>query len=43
MRLAEALKTLNQLKDIASRRYVPLYSFAMIYAGLGERVAALQR
>ena len=38
----EALKTLNQLKDVASRRYVPLYTFAMIYAGLGEKDEAFQ-
>ncbi len=38
----EALKTLNQLKDVASRRYVALYTFAMIYAGLGEKEQAFQ-
>ena len=38
----EALKTLNQLKDVAGRRYVPLYTFAMIYAGLGEKDQAFQ-
>ena len=38
----EVLKTLDQLRDIASRRYVPLYTFAMVYAGLGDRDRAFQ-
>jgi tetratricopeptide (TPR) repeat protein len=33
---AEALKTLDQLRDISSRRYISAYSFAVIYTGLGE-------
>jgi TolB-like protein/Flp pilus assembly protein TadD len=38
----EALKTLNQLKNLAGRRYVPLYGFVMIYAGLGDKDQAFQ-
>jgi TolB-like protein len=38
----EALKTLNQMKEISQHRYVPAYSFAMVYAGLGEKDQAFQ-
>ena len=34
---AEALKVLEQLKSIATQRYVADYSLALIYAGLGEK------
>jgi len=33
----EALKMLNQLTEIAGQRYVSAYSWAIIYAGLGEK------
>lgn len=39
---AEALKTLNQLKAIAKRRYVPAYGFAIIYAAIGEKDQAFE-
>ncbi|MGA9772497.1 MAG: protein kinase [Blastocatellia bacterium] len=32
----EALKTLSQLKAISRQRYVPAYSFAIVYAAIGE-------
>jgi serine/threonine protein kinase/TolB-like protein/Tfp pilus assembly protein PilF len=38
----EALKTLDQLKVISKDRYVSSYSFAIIYAGLGEKNQAFQ-
>jgi TolB-like protein/Flp pilus assembly protein TadD len=37
----EALKTLDQLKEIARQRYVSGYSFAIVYTGLGEKDQAL--
>ncbi len=39
---AEALRLLNQMQEIAKQRYVPAYSFALAYAGLGEREQSLQ-
>jgi TolB-like protein/tetratricopeptide (TPR) repeat protein len=36
-RRAEALKALQQLRERSQRRYVPAYSLAIIYAGLGEK------
>jgi len=38
----EALKTLDQLKENAGQRYVSAYSFALVYAGLGEKDQAFQ-
>ena len=38
----QALKTLDQLKQISSQRYVPAYGFATVYAGLGEKDQAFQ-
>jgi eukaryotic-like serine/threonine-protein kinase len=38
----EALRTLDQLKEISEKRYVSAYAFAIIYAGLGEKDQALQ-
>jgi tetratricopeptide (TPR) repeat protein len=33
----EALKKLNQLKEIGKQRYVSPYSWAIIYSGLGDK------
>jgi TolB-like protein/Tfp pilus assembly protein PilF len=33
----EALKTLNQLTEIARQRYVSAYAWAIVYAGLGNK------
>jgi TolB-like protein/Tfp pilus assembly protein PilF len=33
----EALKKLNQLKEIGKQRYVSAYSWAIIYSGLGDK------
>jgi serine/threonine-protein kinase len=38
----EALKILEQLREISKRRYVSAYSFAVVYAGLGEKDQAFQ-
>jgi serine/threonine-protein kinase len=38
----EALRTLDQLKEMAKQRYVPAYSFTIVYVGLGEKDQALQ-
>jgi len=38
----EALKTLDQMKGISRQRYVPAYSFATVYAALGEKDQAFQ-
>lgn len=38
----EALKILDQLKEISKQRYVGEYSFAVLYAGLGDRDQAFQ-
>jgi TolB-like protein len=37
----EALKLLDQLKELSKQRYVSAYSFAIIYVGLGEKDEAL--
>jgi eukaryotic-like serine/threonine-protein kinase len=39
---AEATKTLEQLREISKQRYVPAYSFAIVYAALGEKDQAFQ-
>jgi len=36
------VKTLNQLDQVAKRRYVSGYSFALAYARLGDRDQAFQ-
>jgi tetratricopeptide (TPR) repeat protein len=38
----DALKMLTQLKDESARRYVPAYSFALIYLGLGEKEESMR-
>ena len=38
----DALKTVNQMEEISQRRYVPAYSFAQVYAALGEKDQAFQ-
>lgn len=38
----EALKTLRQLEEISRQRYVPLHSFAIVYAELNEKDQAFQ-
>jgi serine/threonine-protein kinase len=38
----EALKTLDDLKKISKQRYVSAYSFAVLYAGLGDNDQAFQ-
>src|SRR5437764_116377 len=38
----EALKVVDQLKDLSERRHIAAYSFAMIYAALGEKDKALE-
>jgi len=38
----EALKTLEELKALSKKRYVSAYSFAVLYAGLGEKDQAFQ-
>jgi TolB-like protein/tetratricopeptide (TPR) repeat protein len=37
----EALKILEQLKELSKQRYVSAYSFALVYLGLGDREQAL--
>jgi tetratricopeptide (TPR) repeat protein len=37
----EALKGLDQLQQIATRRYVSNYSFALVYTALGEKAKAI--
>jgi TolB-like protein/Flp pilus assembly protein TadD len=39
---SEALKILDQLKQLAKQRYVSAYSFVIVYVGLGEKDEALQ-
>jgi TolB-like protein/tetratricopeptide (TPR) repeat protein/class 3 adenylate cyclase len=39
---SEALKVLDQLKQLAKQRYVSAYSFVIVYVGLGEKDEALQ-
>jgi TolB-like protein/Flp pilus assembly protein TadD len=38
----EALKILAQLPQLATRRYVPSYSFAILYMALGEKDKAIE-
>ena len=38
----EALKAIDQMKEISRQRYVPAYSFAQVYAALGEKDQAFQ-
>jgi TolB-like protein/Flp pilus assembly protein TadD len=38
----EALKILEQLKDISRQRYVSMYSFAIVYLALGDKQEALR-
>jgi TolB-like protein/Flp pilus assembly protein TadD len=38
----EALKILDQLKNLSKERYVNAYSFVIVYAGLGEKEEALR-
>jgi eukaryotic-like serine/threonine-protein kinase len=40
---AEALRTLDQMKEIAKQRNVPAYGFAIVYAALGEKDQAFER
>jgi eukaryotic-like serine/threonine-protein kinase len=39
---AEALATIAQLKSMATQRYVPDYSIALVYAALGEKDQAFE-
>lgn len=38
-----ARKTLNELKNIAGRKYISAYYFALVYAGLGENDRAFEQ
>ncbi len=38
----QARATLEELKQLSIKKYVPAYNFAMIYNGLGERNEALK-
>ncbi len=38
----EALKILDQLKDLSKQRYVSAYSFVLVYLGLGDKEEALR-
>ena len=38
----EALKILEQLKEVSKQRYVSLYSFAIVYLALGDKQEALR-
>ena len=38
----EALKMLDQMREISRQRYVPAYSFAQVYAALGDKDQAFQ-
>jgi serine/threonine-protein kinase len=38
----EALKILEQLKELSKQRYVSAYSFAVVYLGLGDKEEALR-
>jgi len=38
----EALKILDQLKEVSRQRYVSLYSFAIVYLALGDKQEALR-
>ena len=37
----EALKRLEELQQAATRRYVPNYAFALVYAALGDKAKAM--
>jgi TolB-like protein/Tfp pilus assembly protein PilF/class 3 adenylate cyclase len=39
---AEAVKILEQLKELSKQRYVTAYSFAIVYLGLGDKEGALR-
>jgi tetratricopeptide (TPR) repeat protein len=39
---AEALKILEQLKELSKQRYVSAYSFALVYLGLSDKEEALR-
>jgi tetratricopeptide (TPR) repeat protein len=41
-RKSEALKVLDQLKELSKRRYVSAYWIAQIYAALGEKEQAFE-
>ena len=38
----EALKILDQMKELSKERYVSAYSFALVYLGLGDKEEALR-
>ncbi|MGH2406348.1 MAG: tetratricopeptide repeat protein, partial [bacterium] len=38
----EARRVLAELRDLAKQRYVPSYSFALVYLGLGENDQAIE-
>lgn len=38
----EALKIVDELKQISKSRYVAAYSFAIVYASLGDKDQAFQ-
>jgi TolB-like protein/Flp pilus assembly protein TadD len=38
----EALKILDQLKEVSRQRYVSMYSFAIVYLALGDKQGALR-
>ncbi|HEX8176197.1 MAG TPA: protein kinase [Pyrinomonadaceae bacterium] len=38
----EAMKVLNQLKEIEKQQYIPAYHFVILYAGLGDRDSAFE-
>ena len=38
----EALKILDQLKELSKKRYVSAYNFAIVYLGLGDKEEALR-
>ena len=41
-RTQEALEILGTLKGLANERYIPRYTIALVYAGLGQRDATLE-
>jgi tetratricopeptide (TPR) repeat protein len=38
----EAIKILDELKELSSQRYIRPYGFAVLYAGLGENEQAFE-
>ena len=40
--LEEARQTLEQLRSLSAKRYVPAYEFAILYAGLGDEDQAVE-